>query len=420
MKKYTSILSFLILISAAYWGFYDQKPISVKQASSPTEFSVENALSHLKNISKEVHHVGTPGHKNVQNYLFNELKKLGLEPSIQTQTVFNRKWVAGTTIENILARIEGTENGKALLLLSHYDSNPNIAIGASDAGSGVVTILESVRAFLASGKRPKNDIIILLSDAEELGLLGAKAFVEYHPWAKEVGLVLNFEARGSGGPSYMLMETNGKNSQLISEFLNTNPRYPASNSLLYSIYKKLPNDTDLTVFRENGNINGFNFAFIGDHFDYHTMQDTYERLDRTTLAHQADYLMNTLNYFSDADINDLNSEVDYMYVNFPVIKMLVYPFSWTNMLLIISGVLLLILIFLGIGLNRLQLKTIFIGFLPAILTIAICGAVSYFLWQAILKIHPDYNDMLHGFTYNGYWYIIGFCLFESLDALLDL
>ena len=189
MKKYSSLISFIILILGAYWGFYDQKPVSVKKAKSEIEFSVDKALAHLKNISKEVHHVGTEGHKEVQTYLVNELQKLGLEASIQKQTVVNEKWVVGTTIENILARIEGTENGKALLLLSHYDSNPNIAIGASDAGSGIVTILESVRAFLAKGERPKNDIIILFSDAEELGLLGAKAFVEYHPWAKEVGLV---------------------------------------------------------------------------------------------------------------------------------------------------------------------------------------------------------------------------------------
>lgn len=411
MKKYTSLISFLILLMGTYWGFYDQKPITVKEANSQTEFSVEKALGHLKNITTEVHHVGTPGHKNVQNYLVNELKNLGLEPSVQVQTVINKKWVAGTTAENIVARIEGSGNGKALLLLSHYDSNPNIAIGASDAGSGIVTILEGIRAFLATGKQPKNDIIIVLSDAEELGLLGAKAFVDYHPWTKDVGLVLNFEARGSGGPSYMLMETNGKNSKLISEFINANPGYPASNSLLYSIYKQLPNDTDLTVFRENGDINGFNFAFIGDHFDYHTMQDTYERLDRTTLAHQGDYLMNTLNYFAYSDIDDLDSEIDHVYVNFPVIKMLTYPFSWVNTMLIIAAVLLLLVMYFGILLNKLDIKQILFGFIPAILSIVLCGAISYFLWKGILQVHPRYNDMLHGFTYNGYWYLIGFvCL----------
>ena len=284
-------------------------------------------------------------------------------------------------------------------------------MGASDAGSGVVTILEGVRAFLAKGEQPKNDIIILISDAEELGLLGANAFVDYHPWAKDVELVLNFEARGSGGPSYMLLETNGKNSKLISEFRKANPSHPASNSLLYSIYKKLPNDTDLTVFRENGNINGFNFAFIGDHFDYHTLQDTYDRLDRTSLAHQADYLMSSLHYFAYSDINNLNSEVDLVYVNFPFIKLLTYPFSWVTPMIIIAIVILLILIFLGIGMNRLDVKQILVGFAPSLISIIVCGGVSFLLWKLLLMIHPGYHDILHGFTYNGYWYIIAFaCL----------
>ena len=79
--------------------------------------------------------------------------------------------------------------------------------------------------------------------------------------------MLNFEARGSGGPSYMLIETNGGNANMMKEFVAANPKYPVANSLAYSIYKELPNDTDLTIFRRDGNIDGFNFAFIDDHYE---------------------------------------------------------------------------------------------------------------------------------------------------------
>lgn len=408
MKKYRSILSLVIVIIAAIWGFYDLQPSAIKSAKNKTDFSISNALAHLKEISKESHYVGTGAHKTVQKYIVSELQKLGLNPTIQTQTIVNKKWFAGTTVENIIVKINGSRKGKALLLLSHYDSSPHSAPGASDAGSGVVTILEGIRAFLAKNQPPKNDIIILISDAEELGLLGAKAFVEYHPFANNIGLVLNFEARGSGGPSFMLMETNGKNSKMITEFLNANPSYPTSNSLLYSIYKKLPNDTDLTVFRENADINGFNFAFIDDHFDYHTAQDTYKRLDRTTLAHQADYLMNSLNYFSNSDIEHLNSDADFIYVNFPFIKMLTYPFSWSFPLFIVALLILIFLVFFGLILNKMQLRNVLIGFIPSSMTFLFCGGSSYLLWKLILLIHPSYNDMLHGFTYNGYWYIGAF------------
>src|SRR5690606_40095868 len=111
-----------------------------------------------------------------------------------------------------------------------------------------------INSLLKSGEKPKNDIIVLFSDAEELGLLGANLFVSKHRWSKDVGLVLNFEARGSGGPSYMLLETNGGNKNLIESFNQANVEFPVANSLTYSVYKMLPNDTDLTVFRELANI----------------------------------------------------------------------------------------------------------------------------------------------------------------------
>ncbi|MGQ3677855.1 M28 family peptidase [Tenacibaculum discolor] len=412
MKSSRNYLAVLIIILTVYWSFNDIIPsvTSSKKEISATEFSIDNALYHLKNISQKPHHTGSEEHKKVQDYLVKELKKLNLEPEIQYQTAINKKWRAATTTENIIARIKGTENGKALLLLTHYDSNPHSSLGASDAGSGVVTIVEGIRAYLATNKAPKNDIIILFSDAEELGLLGAQAFVENHPWAKDVGLVLNFEARGSGGSSYMLMETNGKNKTLLTEFLNANPNYPAANSLMYGVYKKLPNDTDLTVFREKGNINGFNFAFIDDHFDYHTEQDSYERLNRETLLHQADYFTTSLNYFANADLTNLNSDTDYIYVNFPFTKLLTYPFSWVLPMLIIAFLLFIVLIVVGIYKKKMTVIGVLKGFIPYILSLVLCIGISYGLWQLLLIIHPQYIDMLHGFTYNGYQYIIAFVL----------
>ena len=409
MKKFSAIVSVLIILGVIYWSFANLKPsINTSKSNSETEFSLEKALNHLKKITQEPHYVGSNEHKNVQNYIVSELQKMGFETEIQTQTAINKKWFAATTAENIIAKLKGTGSEKALLLLTHYDSNPHSSLGASDAGSGVVTILEGLRAFLAKNETPKNDLIILISDAEELGLLGAQAFVDKHPWTKDIGLVLNFEARGSGGPSYMLMETSGKNSKLLSEFLAAKPNFPAANSLMYSIYKKLPNDTDLTIFREDANINGFNFAFIGDHFDYHTAQDSYERLDKESLLHQADYFTSSLNYFSNSDLTNLTSEEDFVFVNFPIIKLATYPFSWVLPMIILCTVLFLILLFFGFSLNKIDIKGALKGFIPFVVSLVLCGGISYGLWEILLIIHPHYNDMLHGFTYNGYQYIIAF------------
>ncbi|WP_435261233.1 M28 family peptidase [Tenacibaculum sp. nBUS_03] len=418
MRSINKFWAILIVVLTIFWAFNDSIP-AISTTTKKTQFSLDNALYHLKNISKKPHYTGSNEHKEVQNYIINELKKLGLTSEIQTQTAINKKWKASTTTENIITKIKGSENGKALLLLTHYDSNPHSSIGASDAGSGVVTILEGIRAFLAKKENVKNDIIILFSDAEELGLLGAQAFVENHPWAKDIGLVLNFEARGSGGSSYMLMETNGKNKNLLTEFIKSNPNYPAANSLMYSIYKKLPNDTDLTVFREHANINGFNFAFIDDHFDYHTEQDSYERLNRESLLHQADYFISSLNHFANIDLSVLNSNEDFVFVNFPFVKILSYPFSWILPMLIIAILLFIVVFIIGVKRRKITLKGSLKGFLPFLLSLVITSVISVLLWRLLVIIHPHYNDILHGFTYNGYQYIAAFS-FLSLWILFKI
>ncbi|REE83805.1 peptidase M28-like protein [Lutibacter oceani] len=411
IKKYTQVVSILIIVAAIYYSFYSLTPSKSYKATNETAFSTENALVHLKKITKKPHFTGSPEHKVVRDYLVNEFEKIGLQVEIQEQVAVNKKWRAATNNRNILARIKGSENGKALLLLSHYDSNPHSSLGASDAGSGVVVILESIRAFLAKNKQPKNDIIICISDAEELGLLGANAFVNHHPWAKEIGLVLNFEARGSGGPSYMLLETNGGNKNLIEAFQNAETPFPVGNSLMYSIYKMLPNDTDLTVFREDANIDGFNFAFIGDHFDYHTEQDSFERIDLKSLNHQASYLITLLDYFADSNLNNLKATTDYVFFNFPYFGLIFYPFSWVLPIIIFCTALFLILFFVGFFKKKLTVIGILKGFIPFVLSLIISGILAFYGWKLLLKIHPKYNDILHGFTYNGYYYIAVFVAF---------
>lgn len=408
-KKYRRIISLLLIVGAVYYSFYSLMPSEkIEETATSAEFSINNALRHLKEISKKPHYTGSEELGVVKNYMVSQLEALGLKVEIQEQTAINKKWKAATNTVNILARIKGIEKGKALLLLSHYDSNPHSSLGASDAGSGVVTILEGVRAFLTQNKQPKNDVIICITDAEELGLLGANAFVNHHPWAKNVGLVLNFEARGSGGPSYMLLETNGGNKNLIEAFQQAKTPYPVANSLMYSIYKMLPNDTDLTVFREDADIDGINFAFIDDHFDYHTAQDSYQRLDISTLKHQASYLTATLNYFAFNNLDNLKAQDDFVYFNFPYFGMVFYPFSWVTPIFIVCVFAFLGLIFSGFTKRKLRVKGIIKGFIPFMFSIVISGLTAYFGWKLLLKIYPQYNDILQGFTYNGYIYIIAF------------
>lgn len=412
MKNSTAILTAFLILAAITLTFRLAMPsYNPDENLDPDTFSVDRALVHVENMSKKPHAVGFPAHQEVRDYVVEELQKLGLEVVIQDGYTAG-DWGNLSKAENILARIKGKDKGKALMLLSHYDSNPHSALGASDAGSGVATILEGVRAYMEKGVQPKNDIIIVISDAEELGLNGADLFANNHPWTKDVGLILNFEARGSGGESYMLIETNRGNGRLIEEFIKANPQFPVANSLAYSIYKMLPNDTDLTVFREDQDVEGFNFAFIDDHFDYHTVRDNYERLDRESLAHQASYLMPLLMHFSEAKLDNLKSLNDYNYFNVPYFGLIAYPFEWIWPMFFMAVVVFLCMVYIGIRKKHLSLKGVATGFLPLLLILAVNGLVGYYIWPFLKTIYPEYRDMLHGFTYNGHAYIASMVYFS--------
>ena len=407
-KNYTSIYSLLFLTTLVVGVFYFMMPQSYDEIEAPlSEFSTKRALETVKEISKKPHYVGSKNHETVANFLQLALQNLGLEVSVQEGFTMTE---SGTLVKskNILAKIKGSANSKSLLLLSHYDSAPHShSKGASDNASGVATIIESVRGFLHNKTVHKNDIIILFSDAEELGLNGAALFVTQHRWAKEIGLVLNFEARGSSGPSYMLMDANDGNSKMVAAFKAGNVSYPVSNSLMYSIYKMLPNDTDLTVFREQNKIQGFNFAFIDSHYNYHTAQDSYENLDKKTLAHQGSYLFPLLNYFSNADLTNLNSVENSVYFNIPF-GFISYSFSCIIPMLIITFGLFFVFIFIGFGKRALRLDEIIKGLVPLFGSLITVGLITYVGWKLLLNFYPQYTDILHGFTYNGHDYIYAF------------
>src|SRR5690554_2059434 len=409
MKKLSAILSFLFIIAISFYSFYSLMPQSGDIDIVPAnEFSIERSMRTLIEISKEPHYLGSPAHEEVRKLLISELRKLGFDPHIQEGFSLNPSSKTLNKPINIVARMEGTERGKALLLLSHYDSAPVPSYGASDDASGLVTILEGFRAYLASGKRPKNDIIIFFSDAEELGLDGAKLFVNEHPWAKDVGLVLNFEARGTSGPSNMILETNGGNSNLVKAFIEANPEFPVASSLMYSVYKMLPNDTDSTIFKVDGDIDSFFFAFIDSHFNYHTANDTFNNLDRNSLAHQGSYLIPLLHYFADADLSDLRSETDHVYFNFPFLKMVHYPFSWIYPMLIIAFLIFLFLILYGFYKRKLDGKSIGLGFIPLLGSLIVSSIIGFLGWKLLLLIYPQYAEIQQGFPYNGHWYIAFF------------
>lgn len=408
MNKYASLFSVFVLLLVFAAGYFLQMPQTIEyEDQNLANFSTKRAFKMVEKLTKEPHYVGAANHDVVLELLVQELKTMGIFAQVQEGYTMS-DWGNLVLSKNVIGRIKGTNSDKALLLLSHYDSAPHsFSHGASDDASGVATILEGVRAFLQAKTPHKNDIIIVFSDAEELGLNGAALFVTQHPWAKEVGLALNFEARGSSGPSYMLMETNKGNAGLVSEFSKAGVTYPVSNSLMYSIYKMLPNDTDLTVFREKGNIQGLNFAFIDDHFNYHTQQDDAQHLAQNSLAHQGRYLMPLLTYFSNANLDAVQATEDEVYFTIPF-TFISYPFSWVLPMTIIATVFFVLFLFIVRVKRVFSFSELFKGLVPLAVALIFAGGLTYFGWIGLLWAYPQYNDLLNGFTYNGHDYIAAF------------
>ena len=312
-----------------------EPPDSVSPDAPAETFSSGRALAHLEVIAARPHPTGSPENADVRDYILQELRNVGLQPEIQKTEVTryrSARYARFATVQNIVARLNGRANSKALLLLSHYDSVPN-AHGATDDGSGVVTMLETLRA-LKHHSPLKNDVIFLFTDGEELGLMGATAFVEQHPWAEDVGLVLNFEGSGSSG-QVIMFETSKKSSWLVEEFAKAAP-YPVANSLSYEIYKRMPNDTDLSIFKDAG-FPGLNFAYVDNRYDYYTQSDNVENIDERSIQHHGSYALALTKHFGNLNLGDTTGS-DSVYFNTFGTALVHYSQSWVIPIAILAFV----------------------------------------------------------------------------------
>ncbi|MCF6288533.1 MAG: M20/M25/M40 family metallo-hydrolase [Proteobacteria bacterium] len=412
LNKSTNYINLISILIIVYLAFIPLKPSDTRIDSIiDGRFLLVNALEHVKKISRHPRYVGTYPHKRAGTYIIKQLQAMGLQVKIQKTNSVNRQKRIYAPVENIFAVIKGSDaTRKSLLLMSHYDSAPFNSYGAADAASGVAVILEGVRAFLDKNIQPINDIVILFTDAEEIGLMGAKAFVNKHKLANNVGVVLNFEARGSAGSAYMFMETNSGNHNLLQAFKTAGIQIANSNSMAYSIYKMLPNDTDLTVLRQDKDIAGFNFAFIDKHFNYHTVLDNLNNLSLDSLAHQAGYLMPLLDKLSHDDLSLLTSDADDVYFQLPFWKTVSYPFAWAIIISLVNLFIFAIIVIYGIRNKSLQTHTIFAASLPLFKSLVVTALLSFVILKFLYYLHPQYAEILQGFPYNGHRYIIFFSL----------
>ncbi len=396
------ILTWLFIIFLAFFSIFQTQPPVVQPLNAPlTEFSASRAMKHLEVIAVKPHPIGSAENQKVRDYLVQELSHLGLNPQVQTTTAVNSMWeetIFAGTVNNIIAKLEGIENTEnAILLVAHYDSEPN-SPGASDDGAAVAAILETMRALKASSPL-KNDIIVLLTDGEEVGLLGAKAFVKGHPWAKHIKLAVNFEARGTSGASFMF-ETSQNNDWSIQEFARLTT-HPFINSFVSSLVNLLPNETDMTIFKKAG-LAALNFAYINDTFYYHSALDNLDNLDPHSLQHHGNYALAIARHFGNLNL-ETQPKINTTYFDIFGLTLIHYSEAWVIPLAILVTFLFIIVIILGFRQRQLTFSGITWGFLTWLFSFICAEIAIVFTWWGICKVSNAYNwTSFYSYSFNYY------------------
>src|SRR4051812_36351009 len=320
MLKRIGIAAGLLVLCAISILRVARPPRAVPTTAPDTAFSAERAMRHVVQIAQRPHPMGTADHDRVRDYIVGQISTLGLTPEIQQATAIGTRYQEAGHVQNILTRLPGRERkGRAVLIVAHYDG-VEAGPAASDDGAGCAALLETLRALRARKFPLTHDIVALFTDGEESGLLGAAAFVREHPWAKDVAVVLNFEARGTSGRSFMF-ETGPGNLDAARALRSA--RDATAGSVYPTIYRTLPNDTDLSELAVLG-LPALNFAFADGVERYHTSRDDVAHLDPGSLQHHGSQMLAMASAFA-AETLPRPRTGDGVFFDLPLIGLVVYP-----------------------------------------------------------------------------------------------
>lgn len=398
-------------------------------ASAPAgEFSAGRALEHLGRFAAEPRPLGSPASDRARDYLVGQLRAAGLK--VEVHRVVGARSAAGLAtfgrVDNIVATLPGRDPTGTVMVAAHYDSAA-MGPGASDDGAAVAAMLETVRALRAQGDQEdgqgdrasvqgdredgqgdredkggredrggrgdggklRNDLVFLMTDGEEDGVLGAEAFVREHPLARGGGVLLNWEARGVGGPSLMF-ETSRNNARLVETFAEAVP-HPRGDSSMVELYRMLPNNTDFTPLVGAG-FTGMNFAYIERSSRYHTADDSIANLDRGSLQHHGSNMLALTRALGDAALPTLVSGGDVTY--FRVLgTMVTYPGHLVGPLAALAVLSLAGLTLLARRRGLVSVPRVLAGAVSAVLPLGLSVVLAQGMWELLVAWRPAYDTM---------------------------
>ena len=316
-----AFLVFTTLILAVFLTVVQTLPPSPLPANAPAhEFSAERAIRHIRVIAQQPHPTGSTANEAVRNYILTELRGLGLETEVQRDG----------DLGNVIGRIRGTNSSDAVLLTAHLDSTLQ-SPGAMDDGSGVATLLETARALM-SDAHMRNTVIFLFTDHEEGGLYGAKAFIAHHAWAKDVRIVIGFDAGGVNGPG-VLSATSTSNGWLIRQMIRANPCIVGSSAI-----NALANSsTDFGRAFKVAGFSGYAFDLYWDKRD--GPEDNIENLSLSSIQHQGCHALALARHFGNLNQLADPKEPDMVYFSVLRLFVIIYSSTWAILMAVaVTGI----------------------------------------------------------------------------------
>lgn len=373
-------LAAVVLLTAILFAVHDSGTPAVPEDATPSQRVVTDRLQRLYS-DMGPHPIGDSENARLRSRILEQLEALGAHAEVQARYVCTAPPICGE-VHNIIAYWQAPQDGNGVLLDAHYDS-ANVSPGVSDDGVNVAIAIEILASY--KGRTVPNPPVVLFSDAEEVGSLGAQAFAEYHRFAGDIGAVVNIEARGTRGPSLMF-ETSTGNNEIVALYAGHASR-PKSNSMFPQIYEFMNNGTDFSVFKKRG-IPGYNMAFIGGEENYHTLNDSLDNVSAASLRHQAvttQQLMDALTGYP--DLGALRAEYNRVYTDIAGLVVVGVAVPLAKLLAIVLLAALLIYVFV----QRKAIAPIRTLSVPILLmaAIALGAAAVYGLMLLIAKLQTS-------------------------------
>ena len=242
-----------------------------------------------------------PSNEARTQVVVDQLRAAGFEPSVETFTGGNRQ-TGEMEGRNVVVTIG--EGPREILLTAHYDAvklrDGTMSQGVVDNAASVVGVIEAAKILKA--KNLNHRIRIILFDQEELGLIGARNWIEAHG-LENVAAVVNSDVAGYGD-TMMYGQNNGDQSASITRAVQElcaeramqcvgYPVYPPSDDRAFSAagapvvslgFQDEVGAHQMWLAFNGGETNGLAENFVPRVFQLiHSADDTMEQIDPTTV-----------------------------------------------------------------------------------------------------------------------------------------